>query len=762
MPFLYVSPLLLGGLLGLILAIYITRHLRTLGVPALLILTLAAALWSVAYAFEILAQGLETKILWAKVQYLGIAPLPLFWFAFSIYRLGVSGWLRRAIKYRLFLLILPITTCILVFTNELHHLVWREISLVQLAPLQILDLVYGPYFWINIGLSYILLLWGSIRMVLGFLSSFYSHRWQILLALLAAVIPWIANLLYIFDINPIPGLDWTPFSFVLAAFLLTISLLRFHLIDILPIAQQKVFDELPDSLLVLDASERIISLNPAARSLLRAASSDLSPSSMRNAGQPVSTITRLQGRQLTRLDHPLGDWVQEAGCTKEACVEVSLGEGEKRQYYELHIKPISGSTSQPIGCLILLHDITVHKQDQAALEQARALLEATVAARTASLEQALERMENELEQRTLAEKRFADVVESAPDALLLVDQSGKILLVNTQAERLFGYNRHDLYGQHIINTLAPARERARQRRQLKRYIDRPSGRYSSSGLDLFARRKDGSEFPIEISLSTLDTADGFWLVFNVRDITHRVQAEEARQQLLEQVSQSHDQLKALTARLQNVQEIERRQLADELHDRVGQYLTGLNLNLQFVRNQFDPETDAALCSRLDDSIRLLEETTRHIRGVMAELHPPMLDQYGLVAALRWYCDIFSRQSGISTSLEGENLSPRLPLEVEMALFRLVQESLNNVVKHAKAKNVRIRIENMSKTATLSVEDDGQGFDLQHSDSSSNAPRWGLLTMQQRAASIGGELSVSSTPGQGTRVSVKVRRQHDED
>ena len=230
---------------------------------------------------------------------------------------------------------------------------------------------------------------------------------------------------------------------------------------------------------------------------------------------------------------------------------------------------------------------------------------------------------------------------------------------------------------------------------------------------------------------------------------------------MQEIKQSREQLRSLAFRLQEVQEFERRQIAAELHDRVGQNLTGLNLNLQIIENQLNPGTNGPVRSRLVDSLKLVEKTTRQVRNVMADLHPPALDEYGLISALQWYCEDYSQRTGIAARVIGDEFEPRLPANIEMVLFRLVQEALNNVAKHARASQVVIVAESTPDTACLKVEDDGRGFDLKTFHIPNGEPHCGLIHMQQRAASIGAQLNIASAPGQGTQISIQITRRPDE-
>ena len=265
---------------------------------------------------------------------------------------------------------------------------------------------------------------------------------------------------------------------------------------------------------------------------------------------------------------------------------------------------------------------------------------------------------------------------------------------------------------------------------------------------------------VEVIASPLWGADGTFqgIIESMRDITERQRAEEALQQYTER-------LRALTAQMAEVAEAERQRLARELHDQVGQNLTALGINLNIVRAQLPEEATVPVRSRLDDSLSLVEQTAERIRDVMAYLRPPVLDDYGLVAALHWYGEQFAQRTDIAVAVEGEEPAPRLAARVENALFRIAQEALTNVAKHAQATQVTVTVEVEGGTLRLVVADDGIGFDPSTTLRTSPAPLaepdggrgWGLLNMTERAEAVGGRCRIESDPKQGTQVIVEVAR-----
>lgn len=231
--------------------------------------------------------------------------------------------------------------------------------------------------------------------------------------------------------------------------------------------------------------------------------------------------------------------------------------------------------------------------------------------------------------------------------------------------------------------------------------------------------------------------------------------EKERQEVQEALQRYADRLRALATRLAEAEEAERHRLACELHDRVGQNLTALSINQSIMINLLSPESRGKLGSRLDDSVTLLDETMQCIRDMMVDLRPPVLDDYGLAAALRWYLERFSERTGLKTIFDGEEFNPRLPPLVETALFRIAQEALTNVVRHAHADRVTVTLGDEMGSTRLTISDDGVGFDPKISHSYNEHPSWGLITMRERAMAIGCHLRVESGPGTGTTVFVEM-------
>jgi len=231
-----------------------------------------------------------------------------------------------------------------------------------------------------------------------------------------------------------------------------------------------------------------------------------------------------------------------------------------------------------------------------------------------------------------------------------------------------------------------------------------------------------------------------------REIAERATAEET-------VRSQHEELRALSARLAGAEEQERRRIARELHDQVGQNLTALGISLNILRMQLPPPVAGPLHARIDDSLRLVEETTGRVRELMTELRPPLLDDYGLAAAVEWYAREFGTRANLIVEVAAPRGQRRMEPAQEITMFRILQEALTNVAKHASASRVQVRMEDEGSLVRMLVRDDGSGFDP-GVQSRAQRPTWGLLNMAERARMIGGTCRIESAPGQGTVVVVE--------
>lgn len=335
--------------------------------------------------------------------------------------------------------------------------------------------------------------------------------------------------------------------------------------------------------------------------------------------------------------------------------------------------------------------------------------------------------------------QLAAIVESSNDAIISsVPETKKILSWNRAAERMFGWNANEAIGQSVRIITPPE-----YIGQLDPLIRRTMQGETVAPAETWRQRRDGSRFEAQVSFSAVRDKDGkvTAIATIVRDITEIKRAEST--------------LRALTRRLSEVEENERRNIHRELHDQIGASLSALKLDLSLIGGMLDAEAKKTVGIRLQRAQQLTGETIARIRDVMADLRPPALDDFGLLAALRTHAQPFAARLGIPVHVNGDEIEPRLAISVETALFRITQEALTNIAKHAHAHRVVINLDSNPGRVTLVIADDGTGFDA--GQGNPRPESWGLRNMRERAQAMDADLRIESSPGKGTRVIVEVSR-----
>jgi PAS domain S-box-containing protein len=336
------------------------------------------------------------------------------------------------------------------------------------------------------------------------------------------------------------------------------------------------------------------------------------------------------------------------------------------------------------------------------------------------------------------EERLQTVISNAPIVLFALDREGVFTLAEGQGLMSMGIESDRVVGR-------PAADVWREAPEIGDEIRRAlSGEAFVSLMGM-----DGAVFEAHWTPLRDRHGDLRGVTVVATDITERKKAEEELQRYA-------DLLRGLSTQLAEAEEAERQRIARELHDQVGQNLTALGINLNIVKSQMLEEAGFAR-SRLDDSLALVVQTTERIRDVMADLRSPVLDDYGLLNALRWHGQQFSARTGIAVSVQGTEPTSSLTARTESALFRIAQEAMTNIAKHAQATQVTVTLEADDEGVSMCVADDGIGFDTVETDAGGRRRGWGLLIMSERAEAVGGRCCVESRPGQGTRVTVEIDR-----
>lgn len=487
-----------------------------------------------------------------------------------------------------------------------------------------------------------------------------------------------------------------------------------------------------DAVIATDVEGRVAFINGAAESLTgwRVAEA---------RGQPLEVVFRvLDGR--TRTTPP--DWLAKILRGEPPVADPDNLILIDRDGREVPIAdsaaPIVGADGKAEGAVLVFRDVAAQKRAETALREARDRLEARNLERATALE-------SEVAQRARAEAALHEsnqvldaLVRASPLAIITLDPRGRVTTWNPASGRIFGWSGGEVLGRPQPNVPAELQEEHRSG------LEASSRGEAFAGFETRRLRKDGSAVDVEIWTAPLldDQGEFSGRLAIVADVTARKNAERERTDLLR--------------RLVTSQEEERRRIARELHDQMGQHLAALVLGIQALREGPDdgPEARAVRFQRLQESTNL---AGREAHRIALELRPPALDDLGLHSALLNHVEEWSERSRVEVDFQSTGLEQRrLDPELETALYRIVQEALTNVVRHAQARHVGLVLECRRDHLLAIVEDDGAGFDVEAVlGSSAPGPKLGLLGMRERVALVGGTMEVESVAGRGTTVLVRV-------
>jgi PAS domain S-box-containing protein len=331
-----------------------------------------------------------------------------------------------------------------------------------------------------------------------------------------------------------------------------------------------------------------------------------------------------------------------------------------------------------------------------------------------------------------SEERYRELFDNARDAIYVHDLGGRYISLNLAAEKLIGFSRDQIIGKHFSNFISPA-DLKHVRKNLCRKLDVEG----ETTYEINLVTKDRRRVPVEVrSRLIYENGQPIGVQGTARDITERRRAQEA--------------LQVYSRRLIEAQEAERQILARELHDEIGQVLTAVRINLQTVQGSC---RDADSLPRVHDSIVIVDEALGRIRDISLELRPSLLDDLGLASALRWYVDRYGQRTGIVAEvLCAFEDRGRVPRDLETECFRIAQEALTNVARHARASHVVVQLEDDPEKLLLTIGDNGIGFDSETLlQTASSASTLGLRGMMERALAMHGQIRIDSSPGNGTQI-----------
>jgi PAS domain S-box-containing protein len=394
-------------------------------------------------------------------------------------------------------------------------------------------------------------------------------------------------------------------------------------------------------------------------------------------------------------------------------IEIAASFALEKRLSEYRFHPIRSQNGQVIGVTIFERDITARKNIEVALRE--------------------------------SEQKNRILVETVHSGIQELDMAGNIVYANAGYHHIYGFINGELIGKSIFDIQTSAADAARLREYWQGIA---AGSMLPTPYETQAVRKDGQEISVYIiwdyKRDTFGQING--VIANIVDITERVRMEQQLEDMVQELRRSQGQLQTLSHQLIEAQESERRSIARELHDEIGQELTGINLILEVVQ-RLPPEKGLERTRQAQVTVQNLMS---RVSRLSLDLRPPILDDLGLLPALLWFFDMYHAQSGIQVNFSSSGLQgARFPASIETTVFRVVQESLTNVARHARVEEVLVRIAVANQSLRIVVEDSGQGFDLAAALASGTAS--GLNGMRERVHLLNGDFLIAAEPKQGTRV-----------
>ena len=335
-----------------------------------------------------------------------------------------------------------------------------------------------------------------------------------------------------------------------------------------------------------------------------------------------------------------------------------------------------------------------------------------------------------------SETRYQSLMKTSLDGIHIMDIDGNLLEANDAFCRMLGYTQEEVMHLNVTDLVG---EFATE--ELRSAFKRDFG--ISRVIETIHRRKDGTLLNVEISISNMMLDGRYYIFASSRDITER-------KRLSSELLQTTNLLRKMVSNYEYSQEAERKSIAREVHDELGQILSTLRLNISMIRTRFGKH-HSELMALIQTMTELVDRAIHGVRNVSENLRPTVLEM-GIFVSIKWLCDNFAEHSDIPCILDSPDPCVELEEARAIVIFRIVQESLTNVMRHAHARSVKIVISQLNDILCVEVRDDGRGFDM---DDLKQPSTYGLFGMRERARACGGHLDIASAPSRGTVISVHI-------
>ena len=587
--------------------------------------------WGTSYIFELAGTDIQTKIFWETTKFVGVVATPVAWLIFAFEYTGRKTWINA--RRLAMLSILPLTTIIIILTNESHGLFRISRKLSFEGGFLLLRTTDGPWFWVHAAYTYILIITGLVLIVRALLRWPAQYRGQMIWILLSTLTPLIANAITIFQILPIQ-IDLTSYAFTVTGVGMAYALFRHRLLDIAPIARDTIIDGMKDGMIVVDGNGRIVDINHTAQQIIETTGEK----------QPI-------GKQVTDV---LSQWSELIERYRGATVtgdEISIGKDDSMRWYELNVSTLQDENELLIGRIITVRDITDRKQAERQLQE--------------------------------SEARFRQIVENASDLIYRIDMEGRFTYANPSALYTMGFkDEKEVIGKYYLDMTTPE-----ARHKLKRtYQHQLASRTKTTYHEFPGVGPDGREIWIGQNVQLIYEGEkivGFQAL--ARDITAIKEAQEAlriaRDQALE-ASQAKSQLLS--------------KVSHELRTPLGGIIGYAELLQENAFGEVNQRQVKAVTEILDSADyltnmvnELLDEA--QMRGNTATLVEKMFSPHKLIQQATSGMDILAQKKGLAFSL---SIDPNLPQEIygdDRRIRQIVVNLIGNAIKFTKEGSVRLDV-----------------------------------------------------------------------
>jgi PAS domain S-box-containing protein len=699
-------PLAFGILISGALALYTWQNRQAIGATSFAIMMLMLYEWEICYIFQLAGTDLPAKLFWDKLMFVGVVATPVAWLAFALEYTRRKAWLNP--RRLAMLSIIPIITIIFTLTNDLHGLFWTSIALTSEGGFVLLDNINGPWFWVHALYSYTLITIGQVLIVRALLRWPKQYRGQMTWILLATLIPFIANIIFVFRIIPIL-LDLTPFALTLTGIGLAFALFHHRLLDIAPIARDIVVDGMKDGMIILDANQRIVDINRSAQQMIGLSSEQ------QHIGRPVADV--------------LSKWpelIERYGNVLEAADEISFGEGGTQRWYELSLSTLQDENKSVIGRVITVRNITDRKQAERQLQE--------------------------------SEARFREIVENANDIIYRVDSHGCLTYANPATMRILGYEQ-DVVGRHYLELVAPEARHKVKRAYDHQFLSKTPTTYHE--LPIIAA--DGSETWLGQKVQLIcegNQITGFQAL--ARDITAIKQAQDA-------LRLAHD--RALEANLAKTRLLSKvsHELRTPLGGILG-YAELLQRNTFGELNEKQQKAASQIIESTEYLAVMVNELLdeAQLRSSAATLHESVFSPFTLIQQATSGMDILAQKKGLEFSAYIDQNLPQAIYGDDRRIRQIVINLIGNALKFTKEGSVCLNVTRPDEHYWgIEVTDTGMGIPKEaHEDifepfrqldrgltADNRGVGLGLSITKQLVDLMDGKIVLESEPGKGSSFTV---------